>query len=86
MPTQEELHQMSQMCIRNIDKTALVNSKDVKINPDLPIEKRFQSFLEQIKNPYCFYCGKIAVKMNFSSNGKSLADKLTDHFIRKKTE
>jgi len=77
---------MSQVCITDVNKTRLVNSKDVKINPDLPIEERFQNFMEQIKNPYCFCRGKTAVKLNFTQNGKNLSDKLTAYFTRKKTE
>ena len=35
----------------------LVDIRDVKIDRTLPSDERIRSFIEQIKNPYCFKVG-----------------------------
>ena len=54
--------------------TALVDIRDVSVDPSLPKEKRIAEFLRQIKNPYCFKCGKFTVQARFDNNGVSLED------------
>jgi len=45
--------------IENINKVeGLVDIRDVVIDRDLPKEERIKSYLQQIKNPYCFKVGK----------------------------
>ena len=36
----------------------LVDIQDVSVDPNLPKEERIAEFVRQIKNPYCFKCGK----------------------------
>ena len=44
-------------------------------------EERIAEFLRQIKNPYCFKCGKFTVQAQFSPNGVSLEDCLKQILI-----
>ena len=48
------VEEMKAVDIRTVDKDALVDIRDMKIDRTLPKEERIRSFVEQIKNPYCF--------------------------------
>ena len=62
--------------IKDIDKSILVDLKDVKIDKSLSVEDRMISYVQQIKNPYLFKVGDMAVKIRFTNSGQSLRDKL----------
>lgn len=53
-----------------------VNIDDIKADSDMPVELRMEEYLKQIKNPYFFKCGEIAVNVEFSSDGGTLEDAL----------
>lgn len=53
---------------------SLVDIRDVTVDPSLPKEERIAEFLRQIKNPYCFKCGKFTVRAQFAQNGVSLEE------------
>ena len=78
MMTDEE---MKAVDIRTVDKDTLVDIRDVKIDRSLPKEERIRSFVEQIKNPYCFKCGNVAVKMVFADTDVTLEDRM-EHYLR----
>ncbi len=61
--------------------TPLADIRDVTVDPKLPKEKRIAEFLRQIKNPYCFTCGKFIVRAQFADNGVSLEDCLKQILI-----
>lgn len=44
------------------------------MDKNLPKEARISEFIRQIKNPYCFRCGKFTVRARFASDGPSLED------------
>ena len=52
----------------------LVDIKDVRVNKELPKDKRIAEYVQQIKNPYYFKCGKYTVRARFSENGPSLEE------------
>ena len=61
--------------------TPLVDIRDVSVDQSLPKEERIAEFLRQIKNPYCFRCGKFTVRARFADNGVSLEDCLKQILI-----
>ena len=61
--------------------TPLVDIRDVSVDQRLPKEERIAEFLRQIKNPYCFRCGKFTVRARFAENGVSLEDCLKQILI-----
>ena len=65
----EKLKKMAQMDIRTVDKATLVDINEVHLDASLPVEERVRSYLEQVKNPYCYLSHGIAVKISFA--GKS---------------
>ena len=75
MITLEELDRMKAVDIRTIDKADLVDIRDVRINTGRPISERIEDYIRQVKNPYCFKVGDVAVKVSFSENGGSFEDR-----------
>jgi hypothetical protein len=61
-----------------------VNIEDIKIDMTPCVNKRARQFLAQIKNPYAFRCGEIAVNVVFSSEGKSLKESVTSYLSNQK--
>lgn len=61
--------------------TGLVDIRDISVDQNLPREERIAEFLRQIKNPYCFKCGKFTVHAQFAENGVSLEDCLKQVLI-----
>ena len=53
---------------------ALVDIRDVKINPDLPIEEKIKSFVEQVRNPDHFRVGKGKGRVAYADTDNTLND------------
>lgn len=70
------LEEMKNVDIRTVDKSTLVDLNDVYIDTTLPVKKRIQSFIEQVKNPYLFKVGDVAVKVVFQESGPTLQERL----------
>lgn len=75
-----ELAQMKEVDVHTVDRESLVDIREVQIDGKLSRERRFEEFLRQIKNPYCFRCGKIVVKVSFSDTDATLEDRL-EHYL-----
>lgn len=56
------------------DLSELVDIREVVIDRDLPKEERIKSYLQQIKNPYCFKVGNIKVNVAYSDTERTLDD------------
>ena len=67
-----EKHQVD----KSIDE--LVDIRDVKLDSSLGQAERIQSFLQQIKNPYCFRVGDVAVNVAYTEGGPTLNDCFAD--------
>ncbi len=65
---------MEQNFPNRVNRAELADIRAVTVNQSLPKEERIAEFLRQIKNPYCFKCGKFTVQAQFSPNGVSLED------------
>ena len=48
----------------------LVDIRDVSVNKD----ERIAEFVQQIKNPYHFKCGRFTVQASFSAEGATLEE------------
>ena len=44
----------------------LVDIRDVVIDKSLPLEERVRSYVEQIKDPYCFKVGDVVVRVSYA--------------------
>lgn len=74
------LREMKEIDIRTVDPETLVDIKTVTMNTDLPIDERKKDYIKQVKNPYCFKCGKVVVKMSFAETTVTLEDQLENYF------
>lgn len=84
MITSSQLQNMKDVKISEVNKKELVDINTVSIDTDEPITERIEKFLEQIKNPYCFLCNDITVKIEFDSQGKSLDEILKKYLTELK--
>lgn len=62
--------------IEGIDKSQLVDLRDVKIDQRLTKENRIKTYIKQVKNPYLFKVGDTAVRIRFTESGPSFEEKL----------
>ena len=76
-----DLNAMKNVDIRTVDPDTLVDICDVKIDKNLPQSERIRDFIRQIKNPYCYKCGKAIVKVSFSDTTATLEDRL-EHYLK----
>jgi hypothetical protein len=74
--SREQWAAMRDVDLRSVDKSELVDLQTVEIDTSLPPQQRMASFLEQIRNPYCFRVGDMVVKTKYSESGPSFEDSL----------
>ena len=65
---------MQSVDILTVDRESLADIRDVNIDPDLPFIEKAIMFLNQIKNPYCFRCGDVIVKINHAKTERTIDD------------
>lgn len=75
-----DLAQMKAVDVRTVDRESLMDIRKVQMNKNLPRSEQFADFLKQVKNPYCYRCGKVVVKVSFSDTGITLEDRL-EHYL-----
>ena len=75
--SKEELRKMSEVDIRTVNPEELVDIKDVHINTELNHEERIADFIRQVKNPYCYLCHGVVVKISFAGK-KTLEECVKD--------
>lgn len=81
----KELEQMKSVDIGAVAPESLPDVSGMTFDNALSRKERITRFLQIAKNPYCFCVGGIGVKMEFTENGPSLQDILTDFLIRQKS-
>lgn len=52
--------------------------RDVKLDSSMSQTERIQSYLKQIKNPYCFRVGDVVVNVAYTKGGATLNDCFAD--------
>ena len=70
----ERLKRMAQT-----DKNTLVERSTVKLDPAMSREERILSFIEQIKNPYCYLDDGVVVKVSFMDTDVTLEERLEEY-------
>ena len=76
------LEQMKNVDIRTVDPDDLIDISGITICRDKPREERITDLIKQVKNPYCFKVGKVAVKVSFSDCGFTLEDRLVSLMMK----
>ncbi len=82
MISHEKLDEYKKKDLSEINKEELKDIRSVVLNPADPLEKRIESFIDQIGNPYCFLCGDVVVRLCFDDGGKNLDEKLKAYLMR----
>ena len=72
---------MEQNFRNHTPQAELADIQTIAVDQTLSKEERIAEFLRQIKNPYCFRCGKFTVRARFADNGVSLEDCLKEILI-----
>jgi len=75
----EKVEEWKKVDVREVDMDTLVDIRDVNIDMDWPREKRIEEFIRQIKNPYCFKVGKVAVKVEFYEGDATFEDRVKEY-------
>lgn len=75
--------EMKNVDVRTVSRDDLVDIRDVHIDRSLPKEERVRSFVQQIRNPYCFKCGNVVVKTSFADTDVTLEERM-EHYLRSK--
>lgn len=71
--------------IETVNVEKLVDISTLEFDNSLPQEKRLAYVLEKLKNPLCFRCGEIGVKLEFDDTAPPIQEMLTNFMIRKKS-
>ena len=69
-----ELNKMRDVDIQSVDKNTLVDIRNIKIDDTLSGEEKISQYVKQIKNPYCFKVGDVAVKVTYQDKGPSFKE------------
>lgn len=69
---------MNQIKIDTADRERLIDIRDVKIDGSLPSEEKIQSFVQQIKNPYCFKVGSVVVRVSYAGSKATLNEQFSN--------
>ena len=73
------IKEMKNIDIRTVNRDDLVDIRDVTIDTNLSHEERLKSFVQQIKNPYCFKYEDVVVKMSFSDTDITLENRIEQY-------
>lgn len=65
--------QMTEQKIESVGNV-LIDIRDVSVSKELPRDERITEFIRQIKDPYCFKCGRFTVQASFAVDGATLED------------
>lgn len=76
-----DLQALRQVDVRTVDPAALVDIKEIKIDRTLSKEERKLEFIRQIRNPYCFRVGKVAVGVSYTEGGDTFERRM-EHYLQ----
>ena len=71
-----ELEEWKKVDVRTVDVSVLEEIEKIEINSSLSARERWVDFAEKIKNPFCFICNGMVVKVSYSETKESLENKL----------
>lgn len=76
-----DFKQMRNVDVRTVERESLADISKIHIDTRMPREQRLADFVRQIGNPYCYRCGKVAVKVSFAETNATLEDRL-EHYLK----
>ncbi|NGP46821.1 hypothetical protein G4V62_18430 [Bacillaceae bacterium SIJ1] len=85
MITTELIDHLMSVDMETVDTEKLADLSTFEFDNSLPLEKRPAYVLEKLKNPLCFRCGDVGVKLEFDDTAPPIQEVLTNFMIRKKS-
>lgn len=73
---QEKIEELKNVDIRAVDAGSLMDVGEIAIDHSLPTQERIRDFIEKVKNPFCYLCNGMIVKVSYSDAGESLESRL----------
>ena len=70
--TAEEYRALLDTAFSDVDIEDLTDVRKIKIDKNLPQEKRQAQYLKQVGNPYLLRRGSMMIKVSFANNGLSM--------------
>ena len=70
----ELMRKVKETNIDELDVSELVDIREVKIDRSKPQLIRIISYINQVKNPYCFRAGNSKVRVSYANKDESLND------------
>ena len=67
--------------IEGINLDNLIDICNIKVDTSLPAEERIADYIRQIKNPYCYKCGDIVVKIKFADTDVTM-EECMENYLR----
>ena len=64
--------------VKDLDKSELVDIRDVKIDSKKPCLIRIISYINQVRNPYCYRVGDVVVRVSYARKDKTFTDSFTE--------
>ncbi|GMQ58622.1 hypothetical protein AN1V17_30170 [Vallitalea sediminicola] len=80
LPTGRALKAMENIDVSTVNKQELVDIRDVHIEKHQSKEEKIKSFIDQVKNPYCYKCGNVVVKVSYDKNKVTMQEKMK-HYL-----
>ena len=80
--TKQEINIMKNMDMNQINPD-LMELTEIQIDESLPKQERILDFIKKIRNPYCFKCNGVIIKLEFSNEGLSFEDGMVQYLIHK---
>lgn len=74
-----DLETMQKMDVRTVSLDELVDLNEVSIDENLSREQRIAAFVRQVRNPYCFKVGKVAVSVGFTQDGVTFGQRMEQY-------
>lgn len=72
--------------MRTTDPSSLDDIRKLEFDSSIPVEERSAYVLKKLKNPLCFRCGEVGIKLEFEDAAPPVEELLTHFLIRKKSE
>ena len=85
MITPEMIDGFMSVNMNTVEVEKLADITTLELDNSFPKEKRLAYVLEKLKNPLCFRCGSMAIKLEFDDTALPLQEVLTNFLIRKKS-
>ena len=68
------IEEMKQLSIKECDKEQLMDLKSIEIDEEKSKEERISDYIRQVKNPYYFKVGDVAVRLSFDEGGRTFQE------------